>query len=141
MLHLPILTGAVLGGAFAVLAARRTPVGELRLLALGLVAAAVIYLGLALVNGNARWLALEAAGVAGFAVVAWLGVRFSPWLLVLGWVAHVFWDVALHIDQPQTLVGAWYPLGCVGFDLIVAGALLRPALRGLSAPEELPPPP
>jgi hypothetical protein len=128
MLHFPILTGAVLGGVFAALAARRTPAGELRLLALGLVAAAVVYLALALADGNARWLALEAVGVAGFALVAWLGVRVSPWLLVLGWTAHVFWDAALHVEQPQSLVDAWYPLGCVGFDLIVAGALLRPAL-------------
>jgi len=134
MLHLPILTGAVLGGIFAALAARRTPLGELRLLAFGLVSAAVIYLGLALVNGDARWVALEAAGVAGFGLVAWLGVRVSPWMLVLGWTAHVFWDVAIHVDQPQALVGAWYPLGCVGFDLIVAGALLGPALRGFDSP-------
>ncbi|HEY7482780.1 MAG TPA: DUF6010 family protein [Gemmatimonadales bacterium] len=134
MLYPPILTGAVLGGIFAVVAAQRSPVRELRLLALGLVSAAVIYLGLALVNGNARWLALEAAGVAGFGVVAWLGLRISPWLLALGWTAHVFWDVAFHVDQPQTLIGAWYPLGCVGFDLIVAGALLRLSLRGHSAP-------
>jgi hypothetical protein len=134
MLHFPILAGAVLGVAFAALAARRTPVGELRLLALGLVSAAVIYLGLALVHGNARWLALEAAGVAGFGLLAWLGLRVSPWLLVLGWTAHVFWDVAFHVDQPQTLVRAWYPLGCVGFDLIVAGALLRPALGAYRSP-------
>ena len=36
-------------------------------------------------------------------------------------------DVGLHLEQPQTFVPAWYPLLCVGFDLVVAGFLLGPA--------------
>ena len=59
-----------------------------------------------------------------FSLVAWLGVRGALWWLALGWAAHVAWDVGLHLDRSQALVPAWYPLFCVGFDLIVAGFIL-----------------
>jgi hypothetical protein len=123
----PVLAGAVLGGLFARFAHSRTGPGEVRLLAIGLVVAALIYVVFALPGANGRWLAIETLGVALFAGVAWLGLRVSLWWLALGWVAHVGWDVGLHFDRTQPLVGAWYPLLCVGFDLVVAGFLLSVA--------------
>ena len=124
----PILAGALLGGLFA-LAARRLGGGggELRALALGLAVAALIYVGLALPSASGRWLLVETAGVAIFGGVAWLGLRRPGWL-ALGWTAHVVWDVALHLERAQPVVGAWYPLACIGFDLIVAGFVLRAAV-------------
>jgi hypothetical protein len=85
-----------------------------------------VYVGFALPSADPRWLLIEAAGVALFGTVAWLG-RAAPWWLALGWAAHVAWDVGLHLDRAQPLVGAWYPLLCVGFDLVVAGVLVRAA--------------
>jgi hypothetical protein len=120
----PILAGAVLGGIFALVGRRSRGTGDISLLALGLVVAALIYVGLALAAADSRWLAIEAAGLALFGGLAWLGLRGSLWWLTLGWLAHVGWDVGLHLDRAQTLVGAWYPLACVGFDLVVAGFLL-----------------
>jgi hypothetical protein len=120
----PVLSGAVLGVLYVLVARRRGGFQESRLLAIGLVAAALIYLALALVRGEGRWLGLEAAGVALFTPIAWLGLRASAWWLVFGWVAHVGWDVGLHLERPQPVIGAWYPLLCVGFDLILAGYLL-----------------
>ncbi len=125
---LPIVFGAALGGLFVLLAHRRTHGGEIRLLALGLVVAALVYVVLALAAGvDRRWLTLEAAGLGVFGILAWLGLRASLWWLALGWVAHVGWDVGLHLDRAQAFVPAWYPLWCVGFDLVVAGYLLGPA--------------
>ncbi len=125
---LPIVLGAVLGALFVLLARQRKRRGELHLLALGLVVAALIYVALALAGGaDSRWLALEAAGLALFAVLAWLGLRASLWWLAVGWLGHVAWDVGLHLDQYQVFVPPWYPLLCVGFDLVVAGFLLGPA--------------
>lgn len=121
----PILLGAVLGALFAHLARSRRS-GETRVLAVGLAAAALIYVGLALPGADPRWLLLETAGLAVFGALAWLGRSSALWLAT-GWVAHVAWDVGLHLDRPQSVVGAWYPLLCVGFDLIVAGHLLRAA--------------
>jgi Family of unknown function (DUF6010) len=127
---LPIALGAVLGGLFVFLVRRRKR-GDISLLALGLVVAAFVYLVLALAAGaDRRWLILEAVGLGVFGLLAWLGLRASLWWLVLGWVAHVGWDVGLHLDRPQTFVPAWYPLLCVGFDLVVAGFLLGPASAG-----------
>ena len=122
---LPILAGAALGAAFALLARRSAD--ETRMLALGLLVAALVYVGLALAAGEGRWLGIEVTGAAVFAGAAWLGHRRPGWL-ALGWTAHVGWDVWLHLDRAQPLVGAWYPLLCVGFDLIVAGVLVALAL-------------
>jgi uncharacterized protein DUF6010 len=124
MMLFPILFGAVLGGLVVVAARRLPPAGQARLLALGLVVAALVYVGLALAGADRRWLAVEAVGLGVFAVLGWLGVRASIWWLALGWVAHVGWDVGLHLDRSQAFVGAWYPLLCVGFDLVVAGFLI-----------------
>jgi hypothetical protein len=120
----PVIAGAVLGGLFALFAHSRRSPGEVRLLAVGLMVAALIYVAFALAGAHGRWLALEAVGLALFSGVAWLGLRVSLWWLALGWVAHVGWDVGLHLDRTQPVVGAWYPLACVGFDLVVAGYLL-----------------
>jgi Family of unknown function (DUF6010) len=131
-----ILLGAVLGGLFVLVARRLDSSAETRLLALGLIVAAIIYVVLALAAADRSWLGLEAAGLGIFGLIAWLGVRASLWWLALGWAAHVGWDVGLHLERPQAVVGPWYPLLCVGFDLVVAGYLLGPASgRGRSPTE------
>jgi hypothetical protein len=119
----PILTGAVLGLLFALAAHRR---GDLRLFAIGLIVAALIYVALVIRNGTSGWLALEAAGVLIFTAFAGMGLRAPGWLGA-GWLAHVGWDIGLHLDRAQSVVDPWYPLGCVGFDLIVAGFLFAAA--------------
>lgn len=117
-----------------VLIARRLPpAGELRVFAIGLVVAASVYIAFALLSGE--WLGIEAGGVVLFAAIAWLGRRAAGWL-ALGWATHVAWDVWLHLDRAQPVVGAWYPMACVGFDLIVAGYLLSAALPRRAVPNE-----
>ena len=119
----PILTGAVLGLLFALASHRR---GDLTLFAFGLVVAALVYVALVIRNGSSGWFALEAGGLLIFAAFAALGLR-SPGWLGAGWLAHVAWDIGLHLDRAQSVVSPWYPLGCVGFDLIVAGFLFAAA--------------
>lgn len=123
----PIMIGAVLGALLAIFA-RSRKAAEVRVLTLGLVVTALIYVGLALAGDNRQWLMTELLGVGLFGSLAWLGLRASLWWLALGWVGHVAWDVGLHLDRAQPLVGAWYPLFCIGFDLVVAGYLVNPAL-------------
>lgn len=132
---LPIVVGAILGALFAIFA-RARKAAEVRVLALGLVVAALIYVGLALAGRGREWLGIEMAGVALFGLLAWLGLRGSPWWLAVGWVAHVGWDVGLHLDRAQAVVGAWYPLLCVGFDLVVAGFVLSAAPVPTKSPVE-----
>jgi hypothetical protein len=120
----PIVIGAVLGALFVAIAARSSRRGQARLLAIGLVIAALIYAGFAIFSIDRRSLGYEISGVLLFGALAWLGVRVSPAWLALGWAAHVAWDVGLHLDRPSSLVPDWYPTLCIGFDLIVAGFVL-----------------
>jgi hypothetical protein len=133
---LPIIVGALLGPVLVLMARRSGRVGEVRVLAIGLVVTAFIYVALALPETNRSWLVLETGGLAIFGVLASLGARVSPGWLTLGWVGHVAWDVGLHLDRAESLVDPWYPLFCVGFDLIVAGYLLSLTLPRLRASGE-----
>jgi len=122
-----LLAGAALALALVYLARRRSPEGELRLYAIGLLVAALIYVGFAVLGGaSQRWLALELLGVLGFGAVAWAGLRGrSALLLAAGWAAHTLWDVLLHLDgQAAAYTPDCYPWLCLGFDLVIAGALL-----------------
>jgi hypothetical protein len=123
-LTIPIMAGAVLGGLFVLLVQRSARSGQLRLLALGLLVTALIYVVVALPRTGLHWVAVETAGLALYGILAWLGLKTSPWWLALGWAGHVVWDLALHLEPAHATVPMWYPWGCVGFDLIVAGYLL-----------------
>jgi hypothetical protein len=129
---LSVLVGVVLGALFIALARAGGPRRERRVLGAGLVIAALIYVGFALRGGApGRWLALELAGAAVFGAAAGAGVRFSTWLLALGWGAHVLWDVLLHRSGGgSTYTPAAYPWLCVGFDLLVAGYVAIGRRRG-----------
>ena len=117
-----LLLGLVLAVAFLALARRRAD-GEARMLATGLVVAALIYVGLATVNGAfVPWLGWEVIGVAIYGALAGLGLRYSPWWLVIGWAVHSTWDAGLHlIGGGAAFTPEWYAVGCVSFDLLVAG--------------------
>jgi hypothetical protein len=118
--------GVVLGAVLVFCARRRGSRGELVLYAIGLVVAAVIYVGFAFVGAaGPRWTALEVAGLLPFLGFTWLGLRRAPLWLAVGWVAHAIWDVGLHLlAGTPTFVPRSYPVFCVGFDLIVAAAII-----------------
>lgn len=101
-----------------------SPGTEQRVLALGLVVAALVYVVFALVGQpEARWHLVEAAGLVLFACLAWWGVRRDAIWLAMGWALHVGWDLGLH-GAAESFVPGWYPPLCVGFDLFVAGYIL-----------------
>jgi hypothetical protein len=116
-----LLTGVVACGAFILLARRLKPERELRLYALSLVIAALVYVGFTVRGATLKWLALELAGLALFTLLAWLGLKVSALILALAWAAHAAWDVLLHKLQDVAFVPDWYPLACLGFDLLLAG--------------------
>jgi hypothetical protein len=49
-------------------------------------------------------------------------------MLALGWVLHVGWDTLLHTGLGTDFVPLWYVPLCVGFDLVVAGSVLKGSL-------------
>ena len=116
-----LFIGFALGAVF-LLIARRAGGGERRVLAVGLIVAAVIYVGFALLNGaGGPLLALEAGGVGLYSLFAVLGLRGSAWWLALGWATHTVWDAGLHLLNDGTgFVPSWYAIACISFDLVVA---------------------
>jgi hypothetical protein len=95
-----------------------------RVFGAGLIVAALIYVGFAIAGGHRTDLLVELGGVVLFAAFAFLGVRHSIHWLALGWVSHVAWDVVLHPAD------WWYPVACIGFDLVVAGAIIGMSWQG-----------
>lgn len=89
--------------------------------AIGLVTAALIYVGFASFNGgNGQWIGIELTGLALYGGAA-IAAKQSPWWLVLGWAAHPFWDLGIHVfGSGSTFVPQAYALWCIGFDLLIA---------------------
>lgn len=123
-LVLEISGGALLAGTLV--AALRRPGFEpaLRLWARALFVAATIYVGFAVVgHASPHWILVEVGGLVLFAVLAVLGLRFSPWMLAAAWLAHIAWDTGLH-GQDTVFVPLWYPRACIGFDLVVSAYIV-----------------
>jgi hypothetical protein len=123
---LALILGAALALAFVRLMRTYPQVGERRVYAVGLIVTALIYVMLGVSGGaSARWLAFESLGVVFYGAAAWAGLWGRPSLLAVGWASHVAWDVALHLGGAGAgYTPAWYPWGCVSFDLVIAGAVL-----------------
>ncbi|HEX7318606.1 MAG TPA: DUF6010 family protein [Pyrinomonadaceae bacterium] len=127
-----LLVGGFLSLALVGLARRYPPGRERRVYAVGIVIAALVYVGFGVAGGaSAPWLALEILGVLLYGAAAWGGLRGRLWLLALGWAAHVAWDVLLHLSGAGAeYMPHWYPWLCVSFDLVMAGAVLASTRRG-----------
>ncbi|NMG10261.1 DUF6010 family protein [Brasilonema sp. UFV-L1] len=125
-----ILFGLV--GAIAFLAlAQIQPNQESRTLAVGLVVAALIYIGFAMGGGASQlWIAIEVAGVGVYGLLAVLGLRYSKWWLMLGWMTHPLWDIKLHMANiGATFTPHWYAIACVSFDLLIAAYIAGMQLK------------
>jgi len=103
-----VALGVVLAVAYAGIARRGSESRERRILALGLLVAAAVYVG---------------STVGFFLGIAAAGIHWGSGWLAAGWTVHVVWDGLLHYITPG-VAPAWYALLCLGFDLTVAAALL-----------------
>ena len=123
------MLGLVLGVALIVYA-RSSKRSENTILAMGLVVAAAIYVGFALIWGNTTWFLIELAGVPAYAIFYWLSVRFSVVWLAAGWAAHPVWDVLLHLKGPGHFVAPeWYVVACISFDVLIAVYILASTIK------------
>ena len=123
---LELAVGSALGALLVLYARTGGHAREAPVFALGLVVAAVIYIGFALANGApVSSLLLESLGALPFGLLAWLGWRRSQVWLALGWAGHVAWDLGLHAGAgAPAFVPSWYPVVCTSFDLLVAGYIV-----------------
>src|SRR5690606_16972472 len=133
---LSVLAGIVLALGLVRLARGRGPAAAARIYAAGLLVAAALYLVFALAGqADARWVLIELAGVAFYGTIAWPGVRRGLVVLAIGWAGHVLWDVALHMDGAgAAFTPSWYPWLCIGFDLVLAGAVVALGSRRHASP-------
>jgi hypothetical protein len=129
---LALLAGLILSLLLARVASRKDARAERAVYAIGLLVAALLYLGFALGGGaSGKWVTAEAVGVALYGIAALVGFARWPAVLAAGWAAHVGWDVLLHLDGAgAAYTPAWYPWLCVSFDLVIAGAVLAAQGRG-----------
>ena len=115
-----LVIGLVGGTCLLYLARKNNKRKEKLILGVGLLIAALIYLGFALVWGNWKWFGIETLGVIGYGVFFYLGKRFHFAWMGVGWFLHPLWDVVLHLNGPgEQIVPAWYALACVSFDVLV----------------------
>jgi hypothetical protein len=92
-----------------------------------LIVIALLYVMFAIVGKDAGALPVEAAISTVFVIVAFLGFRISPWLLVVALAAHGTFDFTHHYFFENRGVPAWYPGFCMTYD-VVAAALLGTSL-------------
>lgn len=119
---LQILLGLVTGIAF-LLAVRALPPRRAQTLSsIGLIGAAVIYVGFALWYGApASWLRWELGGLALYTALALAPAYGAPRLVALGWLAHPLWDIGMHWSGTGAEYAPhWYVVACPSFDVLVA---------------------
>jgi hypothetical protein len=98
---------------------------------IGLVIAALVYVVFAALRGGPKDFGVEALGFMAFSLVAALGWRLSPLVIGAGWLLHVAWDVLLHPVAAGGYASDWYPVVCIGFDLLLAGYIFVRFGKGL----------
>ena len=123
----PVLAGIVQASAFALLVRTAGARLAIRLHALLLLVAPLLYVLFAVRHAAWDGLLLELAGTAVFGGLALAGLlRRSTALIALGWALHPLWDVALHTTgmgaayTPESYVAV-----CLGFDLALAVVIAR----------------
>jgi hypothetical protein len=120
-----LIIGALLGAGFSRFA-HTFRWGAKMILGYGLMAAAILYLPMAILGeGSAAQTVVQPVGIVLYWTTAFLGIRGSSWWLVAGWVTRPLWNVALHHLWPGIgLVPTWYTITCAGFDLMVAATIV-----------------
>jgi hypothetical protein len=93
------------------------------------------YVLFAVIGGSTHALVAEALVMAAFALVAVLGFKFSPWLIVAGLAAHGVFDAAHPVIVTNPGVPAAWPAFCLAFDVGAAGLV---ALRLMTRPSRRP---
>jgi hypothetical protein len=125
-----VVAGAGLALASDFLTRRRLPAHVVPAAAAGLVTAAVIYpaarVGRAVDADVARRERLSVMATSG--VLALAAIRGSSGrvrsIVASGWLAHAAFD-QVHDKGATSRLPEWYPAVCAGYDIAIAGLLLR----------------
>jgi len=91
---------------------------------IGLLIAALIYVGFAVFGASWEHLPMELGGVLIYGFIAFLSKKHTLYWLAFGWIIHVCWDLFLHSGTTTPYVPDWYPGACLGFDLVIGGYII-----------------
>lgn len=94
------------------------------LLAVILAVTAGVYIGIGLMVNDLFLTILETAAAVFFASLALLGLKFSPFILALGYFLHGLWDVVHHPRYLRSPGPWWYQPLCLTYDWMVAVVIL-----------------
>ena len=121
-LRLPLVAGAVVGGAQAATPFAFWWLAPATVYALVLVVIAAVYIGFSVADGRWNVIAAEVAVATVFVVVAAAAVTGPAWLLVVGLMGHGLKDLWQH--RTQFVTGTrWWPPFCAAVDFVVAAIL------------------
>ena len=100
-----MLTGIVVAGLLVLLIRPMTAM-RADLCRAGLVIAALVYVGMALVS-DVEFPMIDLLGVLLYGLFAWMSIRYGLIWLAVGWALHIGWDIMIHLNS--THVPDWYP--------------------------------
>lgn len=106
-----------------------------------LIVIAALYLLFAAMAGSTDTLVAEAIPALVFVVMAALGFRKTPWLVVVGLALHGVFDFFHHAMIANSGVPEWWPGWCLAYDVMAAAylaALILTRKTGPLAPANLP---
>jgi len=94
-----------------------------------LIVVALYYVLFAAMGASARVLGLEIAAAITFSLVAAVGFRHNPWIIVAGLIGHGLFDF-VHASFIQNLgVPQWWPGFCGAYDVAAGGWLAMRILK------------
>lgn len=119
-----IIIGFVLASIAVLIIRKIYPQKDHAFWRMGLLIAALIYVGFAVLGANWEHLPMELGGVLIYGLFAFLSKKYTLYYLAIGWLLHICWDVFLHRGTTTPYVPDWYPGACIGFDVVIAGYIL-----------------
>ncbi len=88
-----------------------------------LIVIATLYLLFAVMGKSTSSLLSEAIPALGFVVIAVMGFRKTPWLVVVGLALHGVFDFFHHAVIANPGVPVWWPGWCLAYDVVAAAYL------------------
>ncbi len=94
-----------------------------------LVVIASDYIGFGIMDGRMKQKLIEIAICTGFVVLSVLGLWYSAWFLVIGYIGHGIWDYIHDHRLVMTKIKKWYPPFCMIYDWLIGAWLLYKVMR------------
>lgn len=92
---------------------------EVKSWGIALIIAGLVYMGFSFMKYPSEWILIEFLATLFCVLIYILGVKYSSYIIAVGWLVHIFWDYYIHMQINPGYSPEWYPHFCIGFDLLV----------------------